>query len=280
MHPSMESKTAQQNPPMPILETHALTRCFGKQVAVDDLNIQIAPREMFGLLGPNGAGKTTTLKMLTTLLPPTSGSAQVAGYDILRQPADVRRMIGYVPQLISADATLSGYENLLIFAKLYGIPRAKRNSIVQAALEFMGLSDSADKLVRAYSGGMIRRLEIAQSMLNRPKVLFLDEPTLGLDPATRSTVWEHIKGLCSEFGTTILLTTHLMDEADELCGRLAIMNQGKISAIGSPAALKASLGGGERTLNDVFIHYTGNYIGTGGNYRDISRERRTARRLG
>ncbi len=265
---------------MAILETQALTRRFGALTAVDSVTFSIEAGEVFGLLGPNGAGKTTTIKMLTTLLPPTSGNAQVAGFDIARHAADVRRVIGYVPQLLSADGTLSGYENLLIFAKLYDIPRAERRARVRAALAFMGLADSADKLVREYSGGMIRRLEIAQSMLHRPRVLFLDEPTVGLDPGARRTVWEHIEQLRRDYGTTIFLTTHMMEEAEGLCRRIAIMHLGKIVAIGTPAELKAAIGGNGASLDDVFIHFTGDELDSGGTFRDTSRTRRTARRLG
>ncbi len=265
---------------MSILETHSLTRRFGTLTAVDALNLSIEPGEMFGLLGPNGAGKTTTIKMLTTLLPPTSGGASVAGYDIIRQPAAVRRVIGYVPQMISADGTLTGYENLLIIAKLYDVPRAEQEKRVRAALDFVGLADSADKLVRAYSGGMIRRLEIAQSLIHHPQMLFLDEPTIGLDPNARRAIWGHLEQLRHEFGTTILLTTHLMEEADRLCDRVAIMHLGRIAAIGTPAELKASIGGNGATLEDVFVHYTGNTLDSGGTYRETLRERRTARRLG
>jgi len=265
---------------MSILETQALTRRFGKAVAVDALTISVEAGEMFGLLGPNGAGKTTAIKMLTTLLPPTSGNARVAGFDIVHHAADVRRVIGYVPQMLAADGSLTGYENLLIFAKLYDIPRAERESRVRNALAFMGLVDAADKLVRTYSGGMIRRLETAQSFLHRPRVLFLDEPTLGLDPLARKAVWEHIEQLRASYGTTIFLTTHLMEEADSLCNRVAIMHLGKVAAIGSPAELKAQVGGEATTLDDVFIHYAGSTLDSGGGYRETSRARRTARRLG
>jgi ABC-2 type transport system ATP-binding protein len=265
---------------MAILETEALTRRFGALTAVDSVTISIEASDVFGLLGPNGAGKTTTIKMLTTLLPPTSGNARVAGFDIAHHAADVRRVIGYVPQLLSADGTLTGYENLLIFAKLYDIPRAERRARVRAALAFMGLADSADKLVREYSGGMIRRLEIAQSMLHRPRVLFLDEPTVGLDPRARRTVWEHIEQLRRDYGTTIFLTTHMMEEAEGLCRRVAIMHLGKIVAIGTPAELKAAIGGNGASLDDVFIHFTGDKLDSGGTFRDTSRTRRTARRLG
>ena len=170
---------------MNILQTVSLTRRFGELTAVDDLNLSVETGEVFGLLGPNGAGKTTVIKMLTTLLPPTAGTAVIDGHDILRQPARVRASIGYVPQLVSADGALSGYENLLIFAKLYGVSRALRRSRIEEALEFAGLSDAAGREVRGYSGGMVRRLELAMAMLHRPRILFLDEPTVGLDPVAR-----------------------------------------------------------------------------------------------
>ncbi len=263
-----------------VLETQALTRRFGTLTVVDALTISVEPGEVFGLVGPNGAGKTTTLKMLTTLLPPTSGNAQVAGFDIVHHAGDVRRVIGYVPQMLSADGTLTGYENLLIFAKLYNLPRADRETRVREALAFMGLGDVADKLVRDYSGGMIRRLEIAQSMLHEPRVLFLDEPTVGLDPVARQAVWERIEQLRHEFGTTILVTTHYMDEADKLCNRIAVMHLGQVAALGTPAELKASIGGNGATLDDVFAHYSGAELESGGGYREASRTRRVAQRLG
>jgi ABC-2 type transport system ATP-binding protein len=265
---------------MAILESEALTKRFKSLVAVDDLTLTIEAGEIFGLLGPNGAGKTTAIKMLTTLMRPTSGHASVAGFDIATQAAQVRRVIGYVPQLLSADGTLTGYENLLIFAKLYDLPRKEREGRVRAALDFMGLSDAADRLVRQYSGGMIRRLEVAQSMLHRPRLLFLDEPTIGLDPNARRAVWQHILQLRAEYGTTIFLTTHMMEEADSLCSRVAIMHLGEVAAIGTPAELKASMGRPDATLDDVFFHYSGGSLDLGGSYRETSRTRRTARRLG
>ena len=261
-----------------ILETEELTRRFGTLTAVDALTISVAAGEVFGLLGPNGAGKTTAIKMLTTLLPPTSGKARVAGFDITRQAASVRRMIGYVPQALSVDGSLTGYENLLIFAKLYDIPRKERKTRLRDALAFMGLSDAADKLVREYSGGMIRRLEIAQSTLHRPPVLFLDEPTVGLDPLARKAVWEHVERLRDDYGTTIVLTTHYMEEADSLCNRVAIMHLGKVAVIGTPEELKTSIGGG--TLDDVFVRYAGDTLESGGSYRETASERRMAKRLG
>lgn len=199
----------------PVLEAFSLTRRFGEHTAVDGFSVSVKRGEVFGLLGPNGAGKTTILKMLTTLLPPTSGNARIAGFDIVRQSADVRRVIGYVPQLLSADGALTGYENLLIFAKLYDIPRADREARIRSALAFMGLVDAAQQVVRTYSGGMIRRLELAEAMLHRPRVLFLDEPTVGLDPLARNTVWQHIEQLRADYGTTIVLTTHLMGRSGQ-----------------------------------------------------------------
>ncbi len=266
---------------MPIaLETFALTRRFGNLTAVDSLSLSIQSGEIFGLLGPNGAGKTTTIKMLVTLLPVTSGDAIIAGFNLSRQSGQVRRVIGYVPQLLSADGTLTGRENLEILGKLYDIPRRELRRRVDEALEFMGLQDSGNKMVRDYSGGMIRRLEVAQSMLHRPRILFLDEPTTGLDPVARRAVWELIRRLRVNYGTTILLTTHLMEEADKLCRRVAVMNHGRIAAIGSPAGLMKRLHKPGSTLDDVFIHFTGNALDTGGTYRDTSRTRRVARRLG
>lgn len=265
---------------MVILETEALTRRFGPLTAVDRLSLGIDAGQVFGLLGPNGAGKTTVIKMLTTLLPPTSGRACMAGLDIVRNAGQVRRVFGYVPQMLSADGALSGYENLLIFAKLYDLPRRERETRVRDALELMGLTEAADKLVRTFSGGMIRRLEIAQSMLHRPQILFLDEPTVGLDPLARQAVWDHIVQLREQYGTTIFLTTHYMEEADRLCHRVAIMHLGQVAAVGRPAELKASVGGSDTTLDQVFAHYAGTRLESGGDYREVSRTRRTARRLG
>ena len=265
---------------VPILETSELTRCFGDLVAVDHLTLRIEAGQVFGLLGSNGAGKTTAIKMLTTLLAPTSGTATVAGFDVRKQAAKVRRVIGYVPQMISADGTLTGYENLLIFAKLYDIPRRERAARIADALALMELTDVADRLVREYSGGMIRRLEIAQSMLHRPPVLFLDEPTVGLDPIARHSVWDRLMTLKADFNTTIFLTTHLMEEADVLCDEIAILNRGRVAASGSPAALKASVGQEGATMDDVFIRYAGTSVESGGTFQDVSRTRRTAQRVG
>jgi ABC-2 type transport system ATP-binding protein len=262
-----------------IIETRDLRREFGPVTAVDALSLAVAPGEVFGLLGPNGAGKTTTIKMLITLLPPTSGSARVSGHDVVHEQRLVRRSIGYVSQLLSSDGALSARENLDISGRLYHIPSAARQARIAEALEFMGLADVGDKLVRTYSGGMVRRLEIAQAMLHQPQVLFLDEPTVGLDPTARRAVWEHIRRLRDREGTTILLTTHYMDEAAELCERVGIMHLGKLVALGTPESLAAEVGPGA-TLDDVFTHYTGGDLDEGGTYRDVARTRRTARRLG
>jgi len=216
--------------------------------AVDSVTFEVKEGEIFGLLGPNGAGKTTTIKMITTLTQPTSGSIRVFGVDAARWPQKVRQMLGFVPQAISVDGDLTGYENLLIFAKLFFVDREERNSRIRTALELFGLEDRADDLVKHYSGGMMRRLEIAQALVNRPKLLFLDEPSIGLDPYSRKQVIEHIRQLNREFGTTILLTTHDMAEADELCDRLAIMNLGKIAVSGAPRDLKRSVGGDVLTV--------------------------------
>ncbi len=263
----------------PILSTHDLTRRFGEFTAVDRLSLSVNAGEIFGLIGPNGAGKTTTIKMLTTLLPITSGDATIAGYDVRYDAAEVRRNIGYVPQLISADAQVSGYENLWVFARLYSIPGAEREGRIRDALEFMGLSSVADELVKNYSGGMIRRLEIAQALMHRPRILFLDEPTVGLDPLARDAVWEQIERLRGHFGTSLVLTTHYMEEADRLCERIAVLHRGKVVALGTPADLKASLGRAGATLQDVFIHYAGEEVELSAGYREAGRTRRVAVRL-
>jgi len=261
-----------------IVRTDKLTRRFDGFTAVDSLDLEVEDGEIFGLLGPNGAGKTTTIKMLNTLLPPTSGRAFVNGRDVVRESSKVRRSIGYVPQLLSAEASVTGYENLLIFGKLHDVPRKELEERARKALEYMGLEEFGDKLVRTYSGGMVRRLEIAQSSLHHPKVLFLDEPTIGLDPVARRAVWEMIKDLREKFGTTIFLTTHFMDEADALCDRIGIMNRGKPISLGTPAELKETTG--TSNLDEAFIKLTGNVLETNGNVRDIQRDRNTARRLG
>jgi ABC-2 type transport system ATP-binding protein len=263
-----------------ILKTQSLTRCFDNFTAVDELNISVQTGEAFGLLGPNGAGKSTVIKMLTTLLPPSQGKAYLAGYDVSYQSDAVRRVIGYVPQALSADGSLTGYENLLIFAKLYDIPARRREKQIREVLSFMDLQSASDRLVRNYSGGMIRKLEIAQAILHQPQILFLDEPTVGLDPVARTQVWQLVQELRVNFGTTIFLTTHFLEEADSLCNRVAIMNQGREIITGSPAELKAAIGKPDATLDDVFIHYAGNQLTSGVSYSETARTRRTTQRLG
>jgi ABC-2 type transport system ATP-binding protein len=267
------------SPSTPVVRANELTRRFGPVTAVDRLSFEVRRDQVFGLIGPNGAGKTTTIKMLTTLLSPTSGSASVAGFDIRHEPAEVRRRIGYVPQLISADAQVTGFENLWIVAGLYGIPRSERRPRIHDALELMGLGPVADQLVRNYSGGMIRRLEIASALLHRPEVLFLDEPTVGLDPVARDAVWAQIDQLKSRYGTALVLTTHYMEEADRLCEYVGVMHRGRFVAVGTPTELKASLGTAGATLQDVFRHYAGEEVELGGAYREAGRTRRVAARL-
>lgn len=263
-----------------VLETKALTRRFGAFTAVDALTLNVRAGEMFGLLGSNGAGKTTTIKMLTTLMRPSSGDARVAGCSITTQAVDVRRVIGYVPQGVSVDGSLTGYENLLIFAKLYDLPHGERKTRIAEALEFMGLTAEAGRLVGEYSGGMVRRLEIAQSTLHRPRLLFLDEPTVGLDPIARDAVWKLLVDLRANYGTTLFFTTHYLEEAESHCDRMAIMHLGKIAALGSCRELEASLGGGAHTLNDVFTRYAGSALDDGGNLHNVAAERATEQRLG
>jgi ABC-2 type transport system ATP-binding protein len=261
------------------VETRALTRSFGELLAVDRVDLTVQAAEVFGLVGPNGAGKTTTIKMLITLLQPSAGTARVAGHDIVSQPREVRRAIGYVPQLLSADGQLTGRENLDLGARLHHLPGPVRRERIAEALDSFGLQDAADRLVRQYSGGMIRRLELAEALLHQPPVLFLDEPTVGLDPSARASVWEQIRRLRDRWGTTVVLTTHYMEEAQDLCDRVAIMDRGRIAALDTPDALCAAIGP-DATLDDVFTAVTGGTLDSGGTYRDVARTRRVARRVG
>jgi ABC-2 type transport system ATP-binding protein len=265
---------------MPIIETRKLTKKYGTFTAVDSFDISIEAGESFALLGPNGAGKTTVIKMLTTLLPIHSGHAFINGFDVTEQPNKVRKSIGYVPQMLSVDGSLTGFENLMLFARLYDVPRSECKAAVLNSLEFMGLADVAKKHVHEYSGGMIRRLEIAQSMLHHPPVLFLDEPTVGLDPIASKTVWKHIQQLKKEFNTTILLTTHNMDEAEQLCNRIGFMSRGKLVVSGSSQDLKTATKIPNATLEDAFIYYTSETISEGSSFRNIKSDRATAQRLG
>ena len=263
---------------MPPIKVIALSHYYNSRPAVDRISFEVKAGTIFGLLGPNGAGKSTTIKMLTTLLPATSGTALVDGYDIVQKPALVRQNIGYVPQMLSADGDLSGFENLLLSARLYGLASGKQEKRILEVLEFMGLSECKDILVNQYSGGMIRKLEIAQALLHEPRVLFLDEPTVGLDPAARKSLWLHIQEWQRKFGTTILITTHDMDEADRLCDVVAFMHLGHIVAEDVPKNLKAKQGA-QATLDDVFIHLTGSSIKQVGDYNNVKQIRRTISNL-
>jgi ABC-2 type transport system ATP-binding protein len=228
---------------MHIIETKNLTKKYNELKAVDNLNLKIDEGEIFGLLGPNGAGKTTTLLMLTTLKKPTSGTAKVNKFDVLKQPDKVRKSIGIVFQDPSSDDILTGYENLKLHGWLYDMPDDLRERRIKEVLELVDLTDRKNDLVKKYSGGMRRRLEIARGLMHHPKVLFLDEPTLGLDPQSRDHIWNYIEKLSKQEKITIIITTHYMDEADKLCNRLAIIDRGKIVVLGSPKKLKKDLGG-------------------------------------
>jgi ABC-2 type transport system ATP-binding protein len=225
------------------IEVENLTKRFGDFTAVDALNFSVEHGEVFGLLGPNGAGKSTLIRMLTTLVPPTSGTARVNGFDIVRQANEVRQSIGVIPQAMTSDLDLSAEENMSIFAKLYGIPREKRLRTIKQLLQEVDLEKWADKPVKMFSGGMRRRLEIARGLVHEPKLFFLDEPTTGLDPVSRVAVWEMLTRLKHERDLTILVTTHYMDEADKLCDRIAIVDHGKLVALDSPLKLKTSIPG-------------------------------------
>jgi ABC-2 type transport system ATP-binding protein len=225
------------------IETEHLTKTYAGVKAVDDISFTVREGEVFGLLGPNGAGKTTTIRIITTMTKSTSGFARVMGLDVSKHASEVRQIIGYVPQAVSVDGDLTAAENLLIFSKLFYVGKKERKDRIKFALEYMGLSDRANDLVKHFSGGMMRRLEIAQSLVNRPRIMILDEPSIGLDPGSKRQMWKYIKELNSQFNTTVLITTHDMLEANELCDRVAIMHSGEISVIGNPDELKKSVGG-------------------------------------
>ncbi len=227
----------------PIIETHALRKEFGRLVAVHQLELSIGRGEIFGLLGPNGAGKTTAILMLVTLLRPTSGSAKVDGFDVVAEPDRVRQSLGIVFQDQTLDTLLTARENLDLHGRLYGMSASERRSRREELLALVDLRDRADEPVKRFSGGMRRRLEIARGLLHRPAVLFLDEPTIGLDPQSRERTWEYVKRVVREEGTTVVLTTHYMEEADLMCDRIGIIDRGKIAALDRPAKLKEALGG-------------------------------------
>jgi ABC-2 type transport system ATP-binding protein len=268
---------------VPALACRGLRHQFGDHIAVDGIDLTVWQGEVFGLLGPNGAGKTTTIRVLNTLLPIQGGVVEVLGYDVRRSPMAVRRLLGYVPQQLSVEAALTGRENVTWFARLFDVPRRERKRRVNDALDVMGLGDVADRLAGTYSGGMIRRLELAQALVNRPALLVLDEPTVGLDPVARDGVWLRVEELRQATGMTVLLTTHYMEEADALCDRIALMHLGRIQSEGTPDELKAALGVGS-TLEDVFRHSTGGDLHgdgeTKGGLREVRSTRRTAGRVG
>ncbi len=228
---------------MNAIEVERLTKKFGNLVAVNEVSFAVGEGEIFGLLGPNGAGKTTLIRMLTTLTPLTSGTARVAGHDIARDPDGVRHSIGVIPQALTSDPELTAEENLSIHAKLYGVSAGERPELIRRLLAAVDLENFARELVRNFSGGMRRRLEIARGLVHSPKILFLDEPTTGLDPVSRTNVWEMIGKLKEEANLTILLTTHYMDEADKLCERIAIVDHGKLVALDTPTKLKDGVPG-------------------------------------
>src|SRR5215471_12727145 len=225
------------------IDVQQITKKFGTFTAVDGISFAVAHGEIFGLLGPNGAGKSTLIRMLTTLIPVTSGTARVNGFDVSKDPNAVRRSIGVIPQAMTSDLELSVEENLLIFSKFYGVPREKRKRLIPELIAAVELTQWADKPVKNLSGGMRRRVEIARGLVHEPKIFFLDEPTTGLDPVSRVAVWEMLQKIKAERDLTVLLTTHYMDEADKLCDRIAIVDHGKLVALDSPLTLKASIPG-------------------------------------
>jgi ABC-2 type transport system ATP-binding protein len=228
---------------MPAIDVRNIFKKFGDFVAVKGLSFTVEDGEIFGLLGPNGAGKSTLIRMLTTLLPPSDGTAVIAGFDVSTEPDSVRRMIGVIPQALTSDLELTVEENMLIFAKLYGVPKEKRNRLIPELLEAVELTQWRNAPVKNLSGGMRRRVEIARGLVHEPRIFFLDEPTTGLDPVSRVAVWEMLRKIKAQRDLTILITTHYMDEADKLCDRIAIVDHGELKALDTPMRLKASIPG-------------------------------------
>jgi ABC-2 type transport system ATP-binding protein len=263
------------------IDCRNLTFRYGHFTAVDDVTLQVRPGETMGLLGPNGAGKTTVVRMLTTLTPVQQGELRILGMDAREQTVDIRSNIGYVPQQLSIEPALTGRQNVQWFARLYGVPRADRAERVDHALDAMQLLDVADRPAGTYSGGMVRRLEVAQALVNRPSLLVLDEPTVGLDPIARDGVWQQVQSMQSQFGMTVLLTTHYMEEADALCDRVALMHRGVLQAVGTPTKLKSTVSPGA-TLEDVFRHYAASDLSepteSSGSFREIRSSRKVASR--
>ena len=242
-----------------IIEVKDLVKVYNGSIrAVDGISFEVAEGEVFGFLGPNGAGKTTTIKMLTTLLLPTSGECKVCGFDAVKQPTEVRRSIGLVPQELTVDDDLTGRENMMLQATLYGVEMRLAKERIDELMRLVKLEEAAERLVRTYSGGMRKRLELAEGLIHRPKVLFLDEPTLGLDVQTRTTMWDHIRELKKSSNMTVFMTTHYLEEADSLCDRIGIIDKGKIMALDTPHKLKESLGGDVISLKvGGDVDYTG-----------------------
>jgi ABC-2 type transport system ATP-binding protein len=241
-----------------VIRTEHLSRRFGSVTAVDDVSFEVPAGEIFAFLGPNGAGKTTTIRMLTTLLKPTSGVVLLDGLDIARQPHEARRRFGIVFQDPSLDMELTARENMTIHAVLYAVPRGERPARIERLLRLFDLWDRRDDFVKRFSGGMKRRLEIARSLLHTPRVIFLDEPTLGLDPQTRNQLWTHVRALNTQDGVTVFLTTHYMDEAERVAQRIAVIDHGRIVALGSPQQLKEQTQAD--SLEDAFLRLTGTQI--------------------
>lgn len=246
---------------MHAIEVRSLVKKFGEFTAVKGVSFDVDEGEVFGLLGPNGAGKSTLIRMLTTLLQPTSGTATINGFDVTARPDDVRRSIGVIPQAMTSDTELSVQENLLIYAKLYGVSREKRTRLIKELLEAVELTQWADKPVKNLSGGMRRRVEIARGLVHEPRIFFLDEPTTGLDPVSRVAVWDMLRRIKAERSLTILITTHYMDEADRLCDHIAIVDHGELKALDSPIRLKASIPG-QNVLEVSFIDPPPDWIKT------------------
>ncbi|MCL6299025.1 ATP-binding cassette domain-containing protein [Streptomyces kronopolitis] len=304
-------------PPPDAVTCRGLRYAFGETRAVDGVDLAVRRGEVFGLLGPNGAGKTTAIRCITTLLPVPEGMVRVFGHDASRERMAVRRLLGYVPQQLSADAGLTGRENVALFARVFDVARRERAARVSQALEAVGLADAAGRLAKTYSGGMIRRLELAQALVSAPRLLMLDEPTIGLDPIARTSVWEHINAVRAATGMTVLVTTHYMDEADQYCDRVALMHHGRIRALGTPDELRTALSARRRaarnpappttapsagapatsptpsssapsrpsetapTLEDVFRDVAGSGLDEqSGDFRDVRSTRRTANRVG
>ena len=258
------------DPAMSAVECKGLEYSFGTAKTVDGLYLHVKPGEVFGLLGPNGAGKTTTIRAITTLLPVPPGMISIFGRDPATQKMQVRRLLGYVPQRLSADGGLTGRQNVALFARVLNISRKERAQRVEEALAIVELTDAADRMAKTYSGGMVRRLELAQALVSQPRLLILDEPTIGLDPVARASVWDRITAARDEAGMSVLVTTHYMDEAEEYCDRIALMHKGRIRAEGTPAALRASLDQEGATLEDVFRAVAdGGLEETGGDLRDV-----------